>query len=89
MFLVLVIYPEKLTITPEFNKSTTENFAARLKQASLVNETDIIDKPKDLDKKTTSNETKHVPELKKITKVCLTFFSLVKVTLIMMEHNFT
>ena len=69
MFLVLVIYPKKLNITPEFNKSTTENFAARLKQANLVNETDFIDKPKDLDKKITSNETKHVPELKKITKV--------------------
>ena len=51
MFLVSVIYPKKLTITPEFNTSTTENFAARLKQANLVNETDFIDKPKDLTKK--------------------------------------
>ena len=69
MLLMLVIYPKKLTITPEFNKSTTENFAAKLKLANLVNETEFVDKLKDLDKKITSNETKHVPEFKKITKV--------------------
>ena len=69
MLLVLVIYPKNLTITPEFNKSTTENFAAKLKLANLVNETEFVDKLKDLDKSITSNETKHVPEFKKITKV--------------------
>ena len=54
--------------TPEFKKLTSENFAARLKQANLasnsdivnfVNKTDFDDKLKNLNKKDTSNKTKH------------------------------
>ena len=37
-----------------------KNFAAKLKQANLVNKTDFDEKPKKLDKKITSNNTKHV-----------------------------
>ena len=54
--------------TPEFNKLTAENFAARLAQANLACKSDIAnfvkknpdfyDKLKDLNKKVTSNETK-------------------------------
>ena len=34
--------PDKYITTPEFNKLTSENFTARLKQASLVTKTDLI-----------------------------------------------
>ena len=37
-----------------------DNFAARLKQANLVNKTDFDDKLKNLNKKITSSKTKHV-----------------------------
>ena len=46
--------------TPEFNKLTAENFAARLKLANLVRKTDFDDKLKNLNEKVTSNKTKHV-----------------------------
>ena len=35
----------KYITTQEFNKLTAENFAARLKQADLVNKTDFDNKP--------------------------------------------
>ena len=59
----------KYTNTPEFNKLTAENFTARLKQAILANKGDIADfvkntdfdnKPKKLNKKVTSNKSKHL-----------------------------
>ena len=59
----------------KFNKLTSENFAARLAQsnfvskydvAALVKETDFHDKLKNLDKKVTSNKTKHAEANKKI-----------------------
>ena len=52
--------------TPEFNKLTSENFDARLKEANLatkadiddfVAKTDVDDKLKNLNKKLTSNKT--------------------------------
>ena len=55
--------------TPEFNKKTIETFASRLAQvnlasktdiANLVRKTDFDDKLKNLNKKVTSNKTKHV-----------------------------
>ena len=46
--------------TPEFNKLTAENFAARLKLANLVRKTDFDDKLKNLNEKVTSNKRKHV-----------------------------
>ena len=55
--------------TPEFNKLTTENFAARLKQANLVTKTDFDNKLSSLNRKITSNKTKHLlveNELKKL-----------------------
>ena len=42
----------------EFNKLTAENFAARLKQADLVNKTDFDNKLTSFDKHFTSNKTK-------------------------------
>ena len=50
----------KHTTTLEFNKLTTENFAARLKQANLVNKTDFDNKLTSFNKHITSNKTKHL-----------------------------
>ena len=49
---------DKYITTPEFNKLKAENFAARLAQAKLVRKTDF--KPSRLNKKITSNKTKHL-----------------------------
>ena len=43
----------KYITTPEFNRLTAENFAARLKQANLVTKTDFDDKLKSLNQKLT------------------------------------
>ena len=51
---------DKYAITPEFNKLTAENVAARLAQENLVTKTDFDDKLKNLNKKNNSNKTKHV-----------------------------
>ena len=60
---------DKYITTPESNKLTAENFAARLTQANLpskngitnfVKKTDFDDKLKNLNKKITSNKRKHV-----------------------------
>ena len=42
---------DKYITTPEFNKLTAENFAARLKQANLVTKTNFDDKLRSLDQK--------------------------------------
>ena len=44
--------------TPEFNKLTEENFAARSAQANLVTKTDFDNKLIKLNKKINSNKTK-------------------------------
>ena len=49
---------DKYITTPEFNKLTAENFAARLAQANLV--TNFDNKPSSLNRKITSNKTKHL-----------------------------
>ena len=62
---------DKYITTSEFNKLTTENFAARLEQAHLVAKTDFDAKSTSLNKKIKSNKTKHVfveNELKKKLK---------------------
>ena len=70
----------KYVTTPEFNKITAESFTARLAQVNLASKndianflkkTDFYDKLKTLNKKFTSNETKHVfDEMnKKITDI--------------------
>ena len=60
---------DKYIATQEFNKSTSENFCTRLAQANLgsknhignyVKKTDFVDKLKTVNKKVTSNKTKHV-----------------------------
>ena len=48
----------KYITTPEFNRLTAENFAARLKQANLVTKTDFDDELKSLNQKINSNKTK-------------------------------
>ena len=47
---------DKYITTPEFNKLTSEDFIARLRQANLVNKKDFADKLKHLYKKITSNQ---------------------------------
>ena len=50
----------KYITTQEFNKLTAENFAARLKQADLMNKTDFDNKLTSLNERITSNKTKHL-----------------------------
>ena len=63
----------KYITTQEFNKLASENFAPRLKQADLVNQTDFDDKLTSFNKRINSNKTKHLEVQKKlnilITKV--------------------
>ena len=47
---------DKYITTSEFNKVTTENFAARLAQANLVTKTDFDNKLINLDKKVTKTK---------------------------------
>ena len=63
---------DKYITTPEFNKLTRENFAARLAQANLITKTDFNAKLSNLNKKVTSNKTKYLVvenELKKIRNI--------------------
>ena len=46
--------------TQVFNKLTAETFAARLKQADLVNKTDFNNKLTCFDRQITSNKIKHL-----------------------------
>ena len=59
-------------ITPaDFNKLTTDNFKARLKEADLVTKTEFDTKLQDISKRITSNKSKHLlveNELKKLQK---------------------
>ena len=60
---------DKYITTPEFNKLTEENFAARLTQANLVTKRDFDNKLSNLNRKITSNKTEHLlveNELKKL-----------------------
>ena len=65
----------KFIITQEFNTLAAENFAARLKQANLaikayiddfIEKTNFDDKLKNLNKKVTSNKTRHLKAEKKL-----------------------
>ena len=60
---------DKYITTPELNKLTAESFVTRLAQANLasksdiansVNKTDFNEELKNLNKKVTSNKTKHL-----------------------------
>ena len=98
----------KYITTPKFNKLAAENFTARLKQANVATKADIadflkkkdfVDKLKKVNKRVTSNKSKHLlveNELKKLQDNCkknykhmIQVFLLVKTTFSMMEHSFT
>ena len=91
---------EKYIAAQESNKLTAEHFIARLAQENLASEsnianfvkkTDFDDKLRNLNKKITSNKTKHVlvkNEFKKYRHLTQVFL-LAKATFLMMEHNFT
>ena len=67
----------KYITTPEFNKLTAENFAARLAQANLITKTDFDAKLSSLNRKITSNKTKHLlvkNQLKKLKSFDLGYF---------------
>ena len=51
---------DKYITTPEFNKLTEENFAARLAEANLVTKIDFDDKLIKLNRKITSNKAKTI-----------------------------
>ena len=51
---------DKYITTPEFNKLTAENFAARLKQENLVTKTDFYNKLTVLNGKNVLNKTKDI-----------------------------
>ena len=51
---------DKYITTPEFNKLTADNFAARSAQASLLTKADFDNKQKGLNRKINSNKTKDV-----------------------------
>ena len=53
----------------EFNTLTAENFAARLKQASLVSKTDLDNKLAIFNKGITSNKAKHLEVHKKVNSL--------------------
>ena len=59
----------KYITTHEFNKLTAENFAARLKQAYLVNKIDFDNKLKSFNKRITLNKTKHLKVQKKLNSL--------------------
>ena len=68
---------DKYVTTPEFNKLTVENFAARLAQANLITKTDFDTKLSSLNRKITSNETKDLlieNEMKKLKTLDLSYF---------------
>ena len=61
--------------TLEFNKSTAENFTARLKQANLVTKTDFDKKLASFNRKITSNKTKFLEVQKKLNSVITNNFN--------------
>ena len=56
----------KYITTQDFNNLTTENFAARLRQADSVNKTDFDNKLISFNKRITSNKRKHLEVQKKL-----------------------
>ena len=72
-------------------KLAQANLATKSDTTNFVNKTNFDEKLKDLNKKVTSNKTKHLlveDKLKKLQTFHSNFF-LFQVTLIMMEHNFS
>ena len=89
-----------ILLLQNFNKSTEKHFVAKLAQANLASKSDIANfvknadfdgKLKNLNKKVTSNKSKHLPvenEFKKYKHLIQAFLQ-VKATFLMMEYNFT
>ena len=69
-------YDSEYVTTQEFNKSTTKNFAARLKQADLVNKTDFDNKLTIFNKRITSNKTKHLEVQKKLNSLITKYYKI-------------
>ena len=68
---------DKYITAAGFDRLTTENFKARLAQADLVTKTDFDTKLQDINKRITSNKTKHLlveNELKKLKTFDLNYF---------------
>ena len=59
----------KYITTQECNKLTTENVAARLKQANLVSKTDINNRLISFNRKTNSNKTKYLELQRKLNSL--------------------
>ena len=59
----------KYITTQQFYKLTAENFAAKLKQADLVNKTDLNNKLTSFNRQITTNKTKHLEVQKKIDRL--------------------
>ena len=59
----------KYITTQEFNKLTAENFAAKLTQVNLVSKTDFDNKLISFNRKITSNKTKYLEVLRKLTSL--------------------
>ena len=59
----------KYITTQEFNKLTTENFAARLKQPNLVSKTDFDKKLISANRKITSSKTEYLEVQKKVNSL--------------------
>ena len=80
---------DKYITTPEFNKLTEENFAAKLAQANLVTEIDFDNKLVKLNRKIISNKTKHllVENQSKQLQHLTQSISVLKVILKMMAHK--
>ena len=64
-----VPYNSQYITTQEFNMLAAEKFAARLKQADLVNKTDFDNKLTSFNRRITSNKTKYLEVPKKINSV--------------------
>ena len=64
-----VPYNSQYITTQEFNMLTAEKFAARLKQADLVNKTDFDNKLTSFNRRITSNKTKYLEAQKKLNSV--------------------
>ena len=61
----------KYITTQEFNKLTAENFAARLKQADLVNKIDFDNKLTSCNRQITLNKAKHLEVQKTLNSLIL------------------
>ena len=65
----------KYITTQEFNKLTTEYFAARLKQTDLVNKTDFDNKLNSFNRRITSNKAKHLEGQKKLDSLITKYYN--------------